>query len=69
MKVRLKRWMVFKCNFGLCDMNLTIQNHARTVKAVFLVILGLFWGTQVVQIYGTRPFEIDELEFMWNVKL
>ena len=46
-------------------MNMTILNHARknwAVKEVFLALLGIFWGTQGVQIYDSRPLEMDEID-------
>jgi len=44
---------------------MTIQDHARknwAVKEVFLAPLGTFWGTQGVQIYDSKPIEIDEMD-------
>ena len=50
-------------------MNMTIQNHARknwAVKEVFLALLGIFWGTQGVQIYDSKPIEMDEVD-LWGM--
>ena len=57
--------MVFRYDLGYCDVNMTIQKHARKnlpKKGVFLAILELLWGTHGVQIYDTKPFEMDELD-------
>ena len=55
-------------DFGYCDMIFIIQNHARinwAVKEVFVAVLGLFWGTQGMQIYSTRPLRVDQIR-LWE---
>ena len=50
-------------------MIMTIQNHTRknwAVKEVFLAFWGIFWGTQGVQIYDSRPLEMDYID-LWGI--
>ena len=55
-------------DFGYCDMILIIQNHARinwAWKEVFVAVLELFWGTQGMQVYSTRPLRVDQIH-LWE---